>query len=147
MRLTIKKTGKLFGDNPAKKLNKALKAELVEALAEQKDAIIKRTRSGKDIKGQFFKGYTEGYRKKRASMGLKTNPVDLTVTGELLDTIQTKIEEGANGKFKLNLEIANGQKDKAKGLQKKREFFGNSKEQEKILLKRLKELDIKAILK
>ena len=147
MKISIKKTGKLFGDNPSKKLIAALKIELTEALSEQKDALIKRTRSGKDVRGQFFKGYTPKYAEKRASMGLQKNPVDLTVTGELLDSILTKVESGLNGKFKLNLEIANGQKDKAKGLQKKREFFGNSKEQEKLLLKRLNDLNIKQILK
>lgn len=147
MRIKITKTGKLFSDNPGKKLTAALKSELTEALTEQKDALIKRTRSGKDVRGQFFKSYTPKYAEKRASMGLQKNPVNLTVTGELLDTISTKIEDSGNGKFKLNLEIANGQKEKAKGLQKKREFFGNSQEQEKLLLKRLKELNIKQIVK
>lgn len=147
MKLSIKKTGKLLGKDPAAKLTKAIKTELIDALEEQKKAIIERTRSGKDIRGQYFKGYTPGYAKKRAKMSLQTHPVNLTVTGDLLDTIETKIEQLGNGNFKLNLEIADEQKDKARGLQKKREFFGNSKAQEKALIERLSNLDIKATLK
>lgn len=147
MKLTIKQQGKIFADNPGRKLTAAINEALETALEDQKEAIIKRTRSGKDIKGQFFKGYTPAYAKKRAKMSLQTHPVNLTVTGDLLDTIETKIVKNNNGNFKLELEIADDQKDKAKGLQKKRKFFGLSQAQEKALIQQLSNLDIKAILK
>jgi hypothetical protein len=132
------------------KLDEA-KARLKPALDDEATRIINRTRGGTDVNGQKFAPYTPEYNKRKASLrsgfttrtGKKgknaqtvkgvysatTQPVDLTLSGNMLAAIQVKVEdtrEGSTGTIYFNsaLEAA-----KAQGNQQKRQFFGLSDEQ------------------
>lgn len=139
------------------KLDEA-KARLKPALDDEATRIINRTRGGTDVNGQKFAPYTPAYNKRKASFksGFTTRsrdkvnggykrgknagqvkgefsavnqPVDLTLSGNMLAAIQVKVEDtssGATGTIYFNsaLEAA-----KAQGNQQKRQFFGLSDEQ------------------
>lgn len=52
-----------------------------------KDIIVDRTKQGLDSKRTIFKAYAPSYKAERAKAGLKTFPVDLTRTEEMLDSL------------------------------------------------------------
>ncbi|TXH14436.1 MAG: hypothetical protein E6R03_09235 [Hyphomicrobiaceae bacterium] len=131
------------------KLDEA-KARLKGALDDEVTRMVRRTRSGKDVDGQDFAAYTEAYNKRKASLrsGFITRtgkkgknsaqvkgvysatkqPVDLTLSGNMLASIQTKVEDtptGAVGTVFFNSAI---EAAKAQGNQKKRRFFGFAEE-------------------
>lgn len=139
------------------KLEKA-KANLKEAVDDEVTRMIRRTRDGKDVDGGNFAPYTPAYNKFKASFksgfvtrnrdrknggfkkGKNAGQVkgqysatpqkpDLTLSGNMLASIQSKVEDTSTGAvatvfFNSALEAA-----KAQGNQKKRRFFGFAEEQ------------------
>jgi hypothetical protein len=132
------------------KLEKA-KANLKSAVDDEVTRMVLRTRNGKDIDGSNFAPYTPAYNKRKASLksgfttrtgkkGKNAKQVkgsysatpqkpDLTLSGNMLASIQTKVEDTSTGAvatvfFNSALEAA-----KAQGNQKKRRFFGFAEEQ------------------
>ena len=51
-------------------------------------AIQARTRQGQDMHGRAFAPYSPSYAKQKAEEGLSSGTVDLTVSGDLLNTLQ-----------------------------------------------------------
>lgn len=49
--------------------------------------IAARTRVGKDVEGQMFKPYSEGYKLFRKKTGRTTEIVNLTLTGEMMNSM------------------------------------------------------------
>jgi hypothetical protein len=132
------------------KLEKA-KARLKGALEDEATRIVLRTRSGLDVDGKPFARYSDSYNQFKAKFrsGFITRTgkrgknarqligkfsatpqqVDLTLSGQMLNAIQTKVEttpEGATGTIFFN---STEEAVKAQGNQKKRQFFGLSDEQ------------------
>ena len=145
--IKVTKSGRLINPRGADGLKREVRDSLKDTLEElnREDAV--RARAGKDIRGQFFKGYTDQYRRfGRRARGLQEHPVNLTFTGRLLDTIEGTVSIAGNT-VRLVRRIAASQLDKAKGIMKKREFFGHSKRADEILTRALNDLDIKAALK
>jgi hypothetical protein len=113
--------------------------------------MVRRTQQGKDVDGSNFAPYTPAYNKRKAALksGFRTRtgkkgknakqvkgpysaiPLkpDLTLSGNMLASIQSKVEDTPTGAvatvfFNSALEAA-----KAQGNQKKRRFFGFAEEQ------------------
>jgi hypothetical protein len=132
------------------RLEKA-KAKLEIAVSDEVTRIVRRTMDGKDVDGKSFAPYTPAYNRAKAKLksGFVTRsgksgkyakqlkgdfstpalPVDLTLSGNMLAAIQTKVEETSTGAtatifFNSALEAL-----KAQGNQVRRHFFGLSDEQ------------------
>lgn len=146
MAFSIKKTGRLVPPDATRRLEKKLQETFLELVDQVTAADVARTRQGRDVKGYFFKGYVPSYRARRQAMGLPVSPVDLTVTGKLLDTIKNTVNFIA-GRFTWIREIAADQLQKAEGLSKKRQFFGHSKQADEKIRKALKSIELEEILK
>lgn len=146
MKISIEKKGTLIRQQAKLDLNRKFAKEISEQLEIEKKSIIERTRSGRDIRGQFFQGYTDKYKPRREKLGLQTHPVDLTITGSLLDTIETKIIATGN-RIEAILKIAKQNQLKAEGLSKKREFFGLSQERIKEFGRFLKNINVSKVIK
>lgn len=69
-------------------LAKALQDEIVE--------IVRRTKGGKDEDSTSFRPYSPGYAEYRKSKGRREKPVDLTFTGQMLNSIQTRARRAGN---------------------------------------------------
>lgn len=120
------------------KLDK-MTAKLEQAISDEATRIVMRTRKGLDVDGASFIPYTPKYAEYKKNKGRKTSPVDLTFSGNMLASIQTKVEktlQGATGTifFGSALEAA-----KARGNQERRKFFGLSDEQVARIKKKLTE--------
>jgi hypothetical protein len=89
----------LLGYAPSKR-QKELFADLVI------DKMVERTVEGKDINNRKFRRYTKDYAEKK---GVTTSSVDLTLTGDMLNSISDK----TSGKVKV--EIAKDETPKAYG--------------------------------
>ncbi len=140
------------------RLEKA-KANFKEAVDDEVLRMIRRTQSGQDVNGQTFTPYTPAYNKRKASLksGFTTRTgkrgrnakqvkgpfsapplkVDLTLSGNMLAAIQTKVEDTNEGTvatvfFNSALEAA-----KAQGNQRRRRFFGFAAEQIKRITRKL----------
>lgn len=110
-------------------LKPVLKQELQRQTLKEVTELKKRTASGKSVDGFGFKPYSPQYEKRKRNSGRKTRPVDLTYSGAMLRSIQTKVED--NGK-RLKATVFFGsakEAAKAKGNQETRDFFGFSEEQ------------------
>jgi hypothetical protein len=106
-----------------------MSVKLETALSDEATRIVLRTQSGKDVDGSSFAPYTPKYAEHRKKKGRKEAPVDLTFTGNMLASIQTKVEKVSDGYlgtiyFGSALEAL-----KARGNQLRRRFFGFSDEQ------------------
>jgi hypothetical protein len=131
VRLVLSKLQKNI-KNPKRFLNRQGN-ELIEG-------IITRTQRGnKDYKGIDFKDYTPTSKIMRADAGYSPNTVNLTQTGQMLDSIKSTTSK----KNELTIHITNGEAlRKARKHQtgdgvRKREFFGLDKEQKKDTKKQL----------
>lgn len=114
-----------------------MRQRLEQVLVDEATEIVLRTQDGKDADGKPFDEYSPKYAKYRAKRGRKTDPVDLTFTGNMLAAIQTRVEDttdGARGVIFFNsaLEAA-----KARGNMERRRFFGLSDEQVRRIRQRL----------
>jgi len=137
---TIKLSGRLISKNLKKNYKKQILKEM-KALAEDgKKQIIKRTKAGKNEKGQNFPRYTPAYAKYKRKLGLSTSPVNLTLTGKMLNSIETRVDDLGN---KIIAEITlNDDRRKVEGVEAKRPFFGLSKEFKKLFAQLAKKLNI-----
>lgn len=78
------------------------------------DFIIERTKSGKGMDGERFPGYSSEYKKSlEFKIAGKTNKVDLTLSGEMLDSLE--IIEAKSGKIKIGYSKSNDMSGRAEG--------------------------------
>ena len=83
-------------------IRKVLQRELPKAAR----GIVERTQSGRDIDGNSFTGYSDGYAKaKRRALG-SSSPVDLTSSGAMLGSIRAKTSGGLTGPVEASIEIS-----------------------------------------
>lgn len=62
--------------------------EVVQGVALVAKKIVKaRTQNGVDSSGRPFKAYTKAYAARKAEAGMNTKPVDLTFTGQMLNSM------------------------------------------------------------
>ena len=97
---------------------KRVKAVPRVAASEAARIIRENADKGDDIKGQKFKEYTPEYKKFRAKHGLTTDPVNLRVTGTLLDK-PTIVVNGMQARVKP----PDNRRIIAEGLSNKRKFY------------------------
>lgn len=109
------------------------------AIADEATRIVVRTRKGLDVNGNPFAEYSPKYAKHRQKRGRKTDPVDLTFTGNMLNAIQTKVERTADGATGTIFFGSAREAAKAAGNQERRQFFGLSDEQVARLKRKLTE--------
>lgn len=146
MKWGVKKVGRLIDPNASQRIISETKKTLDIAIKQINADDIARTRSGKDIRGQYFKGYVPAYAKQRRKEGLQTSPVNLTRTRKLLDSIKTSVSFGSN-RFTVTREIDPSMRKIAEGLSKKRQFFGLTKKANEILKKLFDQLNLKNVLR
>lgn len=110
--------------------------DLEKAMAEAAREIIERTRQQKGVNGGAFVRLSEKYKKYKTSKGRRGVP-DLTFSGNLLNSIQTKVEK--LGKDLIGLIYFSSPKEslKAQGLMKLRKFFALSDKQKEKISKKL----------
>lgn len=99
----------------SKVTDKKISNKITEVIAEDIiDFIIERTKSGKGKDGERFPGYSAEYKKSlEFKIAGKTNKVDLTLSGEMLDSIE--IIEAKNGKIKFGYSSSNPMAGRAEG--------------------------------
>ena len=93
--------------------------QMMAAGNEQIERIKTRTRSGVDVDGQQFQPYTDKYAKRRQAKGLNTDPVDLTVSGQGLDSMRTEVRS--------ETEFAIGYEDPSVSVYMEAQDSGNSR--------------------
>lgn len=83
--------------NLEKKLKELAKMDFTKSLGlmgvDAISVINERVDSGKEVNGSSFKGYSKEYDKFKKSKG-RSGKVDLTFTGEMLNSMQYKVEDG-----------------------------------------------------
>jgi hypothetical protein len=84
------------GVNPMQALEDALKAQpseeaMLYAGARQITRIRERTAQGLDVNGAPFTPYTKAYAKVRTKKGRNVTPVDLLMSGRLMDSLQVEV--------------------------------------------------------
>lgn len=144
VKFSLQKKGRFEAEETFRKYMREVKQAMEGTLKDLNDEDIRRTRSGRDVKGRFFKPYTAAYAKRRQAKGLQVRPVNLTVTGSLLDGITNKVTIRGRSLF-VTRAIPKDQQKKAEGLSKKRQFFGLSKKQDAIIRKALSRLRLREI--
>lgn len=117
---------------------KAIDQRFEQVLADEATQIVLRTRRGVDVDGTPFASYTEAYAKKRGDSGRRTSPVDLTFTGNMLNSISTKIVRTLETVIGTIFFNSTTEGLKARGNQEKRRFFGLSEEQVKRITEKLR---------
>ena len=132
----------------------AIKEVVNRAIQEERTEILSRTQQGKSYDGSNFPKYSDGYAALRAKFGKNTSPVDLRVTGNMLEAISTKVADSVDkvrGEIILpnitgvplpwakNPKRVPSALEKARWVGGKRKFFGVSKEFLQRLNKRLRE--------
>jgi hypothetical protein len=76
--------------------------------------IVERTRKGKGSDGAKFPAYSEVYKKSDAFIAAgKSNTVDLTLSGEMLDSL--KVLEASQGRVVIGFDKSDPNNDKAEG--------------------------------
>jgi len=101
-----------------------LKESIGQALI---DEMVRRTQDGNDLKGKPFKGYSSAYMTKTG----KTNPPDLTLTGDMLDSLDVINVSGSKVKIGFNQSdvIPRAFNHNTGDTLPKREFFGIMREE------------------
>lgn len=85
--------------------------------------IVQRTRKGLDINNRPFKGYSENYKNNiDFENANKTNKVNLTLTGEMLNTLEVKSH--GLGFIKIGFNDSDSNNKASYNRQKGREFVG-----------------------
>lgn len=86
-----------------------------------KERIIKRTKSGYDVQNQPFKPYSKQYAKKK-----KSNKVDLTLTGQMLNSLQINADGlSVQSGFARDKQVYNAKNDR---------YFFDVTDQDRIVL-------------
>lgn len=100
-----------------------------QVLADEAARIVLRTESGQDVNGSPFVDYTPAYARRKAKKGRQVAHPDLTDTGAMLGSIQTRVEPTTNG-YRGTIFFGSAREAaKASGNMKTRRFFGLSEEQ------------------
>lgn len=101
---------------------------LDRALQEAARGIVQRTQQGRDVSGSTFDPYSPKYKEWKRKKG-RTGDVDLTFSGKMLQSIQSKIKRTTSAI--IGTIYFNGSKEaaKARGNLRYREFFGLSTKQ------------------
>ena len=134
--MSIEFKANFSAESLAKEAIEGHQKELEKAMAEAAREIIERTRQQKGVEGGSFARLSEKYKKYKTSKGRKGVP-DLTFSGNLLNSIQTKVEK--LGKDLIGLIFFSSPKEslKAQGLMKLRRFFDLSEKQKEKITKKL----------
>jgi len=119
-------------------LKNNLKRGLGTQLLDEAQEIISRTQAGKGVSGGRFKAYSDQYRKFRNKKGRRSG-VDLTFTGNMLQSITSKVEVTADKIIGTIFFSSNKEALKASFNNVLRPFFGLSKDQVVRLTQKLKE--------
>lgn len=138
---------KIMGEKIAK-VHRLLEGELLN----HKATIHQKVLEGKTFDDKKMKAYTKKYADLRIKSGRNASPVDLTVTGSMLASMDVKIQ-AINNKLitgiiyfrnvtsiapKLFGGRAASAPEKAASVMKKRKFFGISQKQKKEMIQRIK---------
>jgi len=90
------------------RINPNVKARLDSALPNIRTEIITRTKKGQSPEGSTFKPYSKSYADYKRKRGLQSSPPDLKLTGNMLNSIQTKVgigKKGISGKISVTGEF------------------------------------------
>jgi len=99
-----------------------------------KTEIVGRTNQGRDVDDSTFEPYSDDYARWRKQRGYQVDPPNLTITGNMLQAIDSRIEERPGSLTGILLFAAQREAVKARSVNKLREFFALSKDRiEKIL--------------
>lgn len=79
------------------KLRDQVEKQLSKEILRGKTEISTRTAQGRDVNDQPFIPYSKLYAAEREAKGRKSSPVDLTFTGTMLRSMQTRLEATAEG--------------------------------------------------
>lgn len=107
----------------------AMAARLQPALDDEIVRIQLRTQRGQDVDGNAFPEYTPGYAERRRKRGRKVSPPDLLFTGNMLNSMQARVERTPDGATGTIYFASAREAAKAAGNQRRRKFFGLSDEQ------------------
>lgn len=96
-------------------LGKRASDDTTEVIAEEiLNFIVERTKSGKGMDGKAFPGYSKAYKDSfEFKVAGKTSKVDLTLSGEMLDSIE--IIQAKNGKIAYGYSKGNEMSGRAEG--------------------------------
>lgn len=121
-----------------KKLNAELRAkrkkDLGVAVSDEVTVMIERTQQQKGIEGGRFKQLTKAYarykaRPKRDGTPRRPPVPDLTLTGKMLQSIQSKVEETPDALIGIVYFDSTAEAEKARGNSRLRKFFGFARKQ------------------
>jgi phage gpG-like protein len=122
-----------------KQITASVERELGLAMNEEVERLVQRTQSGIDVDGRSFESYapyTPKYLKFKTSKGRKGN-IDLTFKDRMLNNITSKVERMASGLRGTIFFSDPREGAKAQGNQRKRPFFGLSKDAVKRIMDRM----------
>jgi len=131
------------------RLKQTIAGRAYQAMQELSRKIVKRTQAGISVEGLKFKPYSAKYADKRAESGRNTT-VDLTLSGGMLQAVQTKDPVITSKGTSIKIYIANiATKDpfskkfvsaveKVKKTNKYRRWFGVSKQEREDLIRKIK---------
>lgn len=133
------------GWNPkedAAKLENTLRSQFGQVMADALAEMIIRIRSGRDVNNTQMHGYTDAYKKRKADAGRSVSPPDMTFTGLMLNSIQTRIIPRGQSTLEGLIYFANPvAADRARGnIDNGRDFYGLTTEQQNAMYERLEAL-------
>lgn len=141
MAIKVEFKGQLLSPELLKNLESQVKKALGEIAGDMKDQIVRRTQSGEEIEGGGFKKYSKSYAEFKKESGRPSDPPNLTFSGNMLQSIQTRVNEAGSGKYIAEIGFSNAVAEKkARENQFRRPFFGFSKKQEREIKERLEKL-------
>lgn len=123
----------------AQRILENAETKLGRALEESAREIVQRTSGGKDVSGGSFAPYSPKYAAYKQKRGRRTS-VDLTFTGAMLRSIQTKIQRLSDGLLGTIYFVSPGEATKARANMERRKFFGLSQQQIAALKDKLRNL-------
>lgn len=125
-------------DKALKKRLDKMPNRLDNGLKVEAEQIKARTQQGVDLYGVPFKDYSLYWAQERASRGLRTDIVDLTFTGRMLNSMKTRVSSGET-KIYGEIYFTGNQDDKVFALEKDgRRFFGLTDKQVRNILQKLR---------
>ena len=134
--------------NKVRLINKALEGEMQNHIA----TIQQNVSQGRSYDGKKLKAYSKKYGARREKSGRNKSPVDLTITGSMMQSLDYKVEASNSSTFRGIIFFRNidsispkafggrsaSAPDKAKWNLQKRKFFGISPQQVAELVRKVK---------
>lgn len=116
-----------------------LKGVLKDAVKVEQGRVKERTQAGQGLNSSWM-GYSPGWAEVRKRKNLRIDIVDLTFTGDMFSHMRTDSKDDGPSRTTAYVWFGGHQlsNDKAVGNNKKRPFFGFSKEQLDIILSKLR---------